>query len=337
MSRTWCVEVSPRGIRVSDGDRTTEYVVAAVPLSVEELARGLSSALPSRESRSRRARANVRLAYPFAQIKRLDGLSRLGPRLAARAAVENADAFFLSTSKLIVTKACTDETGSVWAAALDSRVVDAVLTALRARGWKIAFVCPGDDLLPSNLGRQASKLRWRPAPPVGHTKRMHRLHLAVATIAVAVSALAALIGPAVRSRRVVRQLAAELRESSSLRAQATRARGDIARATATLASLNSFLSRRRGTSSVFVDLTASLPESTAITTLHVDSAEANVVVVATHAIDVLPALSDALPKGNVRLTSAVSHETMNGLYLERAAFRVQLGPSKARAPHPSKQ
>jgi hypothetical protein len=73
--------------------------------------------------------------------------------------------------------------------------------------------------------------------------------------------------------------------------------------------------------SLLADVSETLPESTALAALHVDSAEGRFVAIAPSVVEVLPALGSVTRAIDPRITGSVTRENVGGVWLERATLR----------------
>jgi hypothetical protein len=140
--------------------------------------------------------------------------------------------------------------------------------------------------------------------------------------------------PALRAREEHALLADDLRRSGTVRVEAARARAELTSITTSLNTIESFDAQRRALTSLFTAIGTALPESTAITTLHIDSTEASFVAMSPHVVDVLGAVSDALPGRDLRIASVVAREQLGAVRVERATFRARPQRESRVAPTP---
>jgi hypothetical protein len=101
------------------------------------------------------------------------------------------------------------------------------------------------------------------------------------------------------------------------------ASAELARVTQSLAVASAFDAHRGAVTVVLGRIAASLPDSTAITSLRVDSMQVALVAVAPHVTEVLPALASLDVTGGPRLTGTVSREVIGGVHVERASFLIK--------------
>jgi Tfp pilus assembly protein PilN len=117
-----------------------------------------------------------------------------------------------------------------------------------------------------------------------------------------------------RARARLASLAARQRELRRVEAQ-------LAGSTLALNGIASFEASRRSATLLLAELAMALPDSTAITTLHVDSVGGTLTVLAPRAAGTLEAVSALSLIGRVQMTGAVTRETTGGVELERASLR----------------
>jgi len=283
--------------------------------------------LLARAPRTRtRPRVVVRLAFPLAQVKRLDGLpGGVRPRVAAQIAHENVGAFFLRAGPvLVISDVRRDADGAVWAAAYDRSIIDEIVRAVAERGWKVASVEPATSALPAEqVGRTRAAFAWNPARSDARPGLRGRVVSVAVAAAVATGVVAVACGPPLRIRLWASAHAGELRQSASARVAAATAAAELARVTRTLSVAQSFAAGRGAFTTLLGRIAEALPDSTALVTLRVDSVEVSMVAVSPRVTDVLSALAPVDSGNGVRITSTVAREVIGGLRLERAAFRVR--------------
>ena len=164
-------------------------------------------------------------------------------------------------------------------------------------------------------------LAWRPrpgAPRVRHSKWAAR---AAACVAVLGSVGFALVAPGIRAARYAAAWNAELTRSRAARAELARTQSDLRRVSETLERIETYTAGRGGITSALASLSGSLPDSTAILTIHMDSANGGFSAISPHVTDVLPALDDAEAIVAPRIMGAVTRDLIPGATVERAAFR----------------
>ncbi|MEO7770286.1 MAG: hypothetical protein ABIX19_04605 [Gemmatimonadaceae bacterium] len=117
-----------------------------------------------------------------------------------------------------------------------------------------------------------------------------------------------------------------------------RAQHDLAKATIAINAVNSFAASQRPVTLMLGELALALPESTAITTLRLDTLGGSLSVISPHAAGTLDALSGLHGVGRALLVGPVTREITGTMELEHAALRFVLSrppsedPSVAVAP-----
>lgn len=160
-------------------------------------------------------------------------------------------------------------------------------------------------------------------PSVGPVRARLRLRLlrTATGLAVAASGAFALLAPAIRSDQYVRLHANELAGAQEVQTELARDRAELKRVTQTLDRAAAFGAERGGTSRVLAALAQAIPESTAMLTFHVDSAEGVFTAIAPHVSDVLPELTTIDGVLAPRIAGSVTREVIGGIRVERATFR----------------
>ncbi len=162
---------------------------------------------------------------------------------------------------------------------------------------------------------------WQPEPDLRQARAATRLRLIGAGALCAATAAAAVVAPGIRAQRTVTAVSFELARSGTAQAEAARAQGELARVSARLDIIKKFSSTRGQMTLLLGAIAQTIPESTAIVTLHVDTLEGSFVALTSHAADLLPRLADADPVVNARIVGSVTRETIGAARLERASVR----------------
>ncbi|MDB4913036.1 MAG: hypothetical protein JWM95_680 [Gemmatimonadetes bacterium] len=136
-----------------------------------------------------------------------------------------------------------------------------------------------------------------------------------------------------RAARAHAGIAKLARKEHELRA----AERELARATVTINAINAFEASRRSATVLLGELALALPDSTAITTLRVDSTSGALTVLTVHAPATLDAMAGIPGIAHPQLAGSITREMSAGRELERASIRFTLAPLRhavARAPSP---
>jgi Tfp pilus assembly protein PilN len=166
---------------------------------------------------------------------------------------------------------------------------------------------------------RSAPLCWRPERSTARIPRVWRV--TAGAILLAAASVGALVAPGVRDDRFVRAVASELARTKPIELEITRRESELRRVSQLLAHIESFRAQRGQMSRLLGELSRSLPESTAIVTLRVDSLEGSFVALAPHVTDVLPTLAQSRLLVFPRIVGAVTRENVGAAKLERAAFR----------------
>ena len=164
-------------------------------------------------------------------------------------------------------------------------------------------------------------LSWRPRADASHVRRWKWVARAAACIAVMASVAFALVAPGIHAARYAAVWNAELTRSRAAQAELVRVESDLRRVSETLDRIAAYSAGRGGITSALASLSRSLPDSTAILTIHLDSANGSFTAISPHVTDVLPALDDVDAIVAPRIMGAVTHDAIAGATVERAAFR----------------
>jgi Tfp pilus assembly protein PilN len=177
-------------------------------------------------------------------------------------------------------------------------------------------------------------LAWRPPPTGalgGHARRVGALAAGVVLLGIT-AGLAETVGAIRAGAAAARQLAT-LGDVPRRLAAST---AELQRTTIAIDQVERFATARRSMSTLLRDLATALPESTAITTLRVDSLGVTITAVAPHVADVVPALTGVSGAVMPQLTGAATREVMGGARLERATLRFRFQRGGARRPTPAR-
>ena len=160
------------------------------------------------------------------------------------------------------------------------------------------------------------------ATPAQTSRSRVRGRVAVGLCAVAFAA--ALLAPALAAGATGRRARAELASIATHRAEAARVHGNLALVTAALAEVASLAQGRRSSLELLAQLTAVLPEGSAITTLRVDSTRGTIVVLTARATEVVSQLDTIGLLVTPEIVGPVTREVISGRELERVTVRFGL-------------
>ncbi len=165
---------------------------------------------------------------------------------------------------------------------------------------------------PFVLGEQANAVRR-----VTFARRRTALWIAISAAGLIAAAWAPGALAARRAERARARLGALSREQRELRT----VQSALATSTAALGSVASFERSRRSATLLLAELALALPESTAVTALHIDSLGGALTVLAPRASGTLEALSGIPLTGHVHMAGPITREVITGVELERASLR----------------
>lgn len=145
-----------------------------------------------------------------------------------------------------------------------------------------------------------------------------RWRLAVATLSTCAAALAALVGPALQTRHAAGQAQREAVGLERTARQALTDEADLARFRGALAEFSGLAaSSARPVTRILSTLARSLPDSSALVSVRVDTAAAQVVVLAPRAATVLARLERSPLIANPRIIGPITREKVGGREAER--------------------
>jgi hypothetical protein len=165
------------------------------------------------------------------------------------------------------------------------------------------------------------KLSWRPPPDPRRARRADVFRFIRAALLFAAASVAALIGPGVRAGRDAARATVAIDRGRRLVGEAARVEGELARVSAQLDRVEKFQESRGKITMLVGAIARSIPDSTALVTLRVDSVEGSFVALTPHAADVLPELAAIDGIVNPRIAGSVTREMQGAARLERATVR----------------
>jgi len=164
-------------------------------------------------------------------------------------------------------------------------------------------------------------LAWRPPADPRRVRSLARLRLGVAAAALVLSATAAAVAPGVRASIDAGRSMRLAERGEAVRVEAERIEGELRNATAALDRVDRFASRRDDIPLLLAELARTLPDSTALLSLRVDSLETSLSVLTPHAADVIVELAKAERVVSPRIVGSVVRDAGAHTPLERATIR----------------
>lgn len=168
---------------------------------------------------------------------------------------------------------------------------------------------------------------WRPEPPAAAIARRARWRVAAAGALFAAGATLALVAPGLRAIRTIRDAARQSRALAQTGSEAKRMRAELDRTTTMLQRAADFDARRGRATLLLGELAQVLPESTALVSFHVDSAEGTFTALTPHVADVLPQLASVSDIVAPRVVGSITREATGPVQLERATIRFRRNAS----------
>jgi len=292
----------------------------------------------------RRARTSIALDSQWVQVRRLGGLPNIGSvRVLTELVRENERSFFLwKGAPSVVPELDVRPNGEVWGAAFDRRAIESIEHAARIARMTVRRAIPTAVLGPLAADGDASAavalappklaLAWRLQPDAARTLRRVRIaRLGIAAAFAATAAFAAL-GPGVRADRTARAATRQLARYRGAADTLARTHLELQRVSRRLARIDAFQLDRGRVTRLLAALSESTPDSTAILTLRVDSAEGALTVIAPQVASVVPALEEVRGVFSPRIVGSITREVIAGVQLERASIRFRRSPTRVVAP-----
>jgi hypothetical protein len=181
------------------------------------------------------------------------------------------------------------------------------------------------------LSGRREPLAWKPESAPAAAAVARRARLLTAVLSLIIAGAVALAAPGLHAALFVRQARGSSMRAPDPAMETARAEADLRRATQLLETVDQFASSRAQLTRLLAELTESLPESTAIVTLRVDSTEGTFVAISPHVTDLLAELGSIQQIASPRIAGSVTREIVAGARLERAAFRFQRPHGAARS------
>ncbi len=181
------------------------------------------------------------------------------------------------------------------------------------------------------LSARREPLAWKPESSLAAAKVARRTRLTLALSSLAVAGALTLAAPGLHASLFARRSATSHIGAPDPAMETARTEAELRRTTLLLENVAQFAASRGQLTRLLAELTQALPESTAIMTLRVDSAEGSFVAMSPHVTDVLSELGSIEQMIGPRIVGSVTREMVAGARVERAAFRFQRPRAAARA------
>jgi hypothetical protein len=147
------------------------------------------------------------------------------------------------------------------------------------------------------------------------------LRLGVAGAALVLSATAAVVAPGIRASVDVATTMRFAERRDAVRVEAERIESELRNVTAALDRVDRFVSRRDDIPLLLAELGRTLPDSSALLGLRIDSVEMSLSVLTPHAADVIVELANAERVVSPRIVGSVVRDAGARTPLERATIR----------------
>lgn len=257
----------------------------------------------------------VRVGPEIVQVKRLDGLPELRDLALLSAVVrEGATRFFLGDPAGLVTSAVARHgEDELWAAAFRRSAVASIAEAAKDAALPLTGIVPRSaPEFTAPLGAVGER--------IGISRRRASVAIAAAVIAFAAAAFAPGISATHRAAEARAELATLYRESGTALAEIDALRN----VSALLDEYAHIASHRRSTLDFLAQLTAALPQGTAVVMVRLDSLGGAIVALGPQAALVVSRL-DSVPSVQApEIVGPVTREIVAGTELERATVRFVL-------------
>jgi len=162
---------------------------------------------------------------------------------------------------------------------------------------------------------------WRAERDPSRSKLLERVRVAAAGLLLAATASAALVAPGVRAQRATMHASASLSAARGAQLEAARVEGALRRVTIQLERIQQFASARGQMTLLLGAIAQSLPDSTALLTVRIDSLDGSFVALTPHASDILPQIAAVDPMILPRIVGSVTREMQGAAHVERATVR----------------
>ncbi|MGH7621614.1 MAG: hypothetical protein ACREMU_04685 [Gemmatimonadaceae bacterium] len=289
---------------------------------------------------ARRARVSIALGGEWVQVRQLGGLPSVGSiRVLTELVRQNERSFFLwRGTPSVIADLDVRSNGEVRGAAFDRHAIDAIEQAARLAHMTVRRAIPVAILGPSSTGADALAvaaalaprrlaLAWRLRPDAARTLRRARAVRAGIAAAFAATLAFAALGPGVRADLTARDAARELARYRGAADSLAHTQLELQRVSRLLARIDRFQLDRGRVTRLLAALGESTPDSTAMLTVRIDSAEGALTVIAPRAAEVLPALNAVHGLFSPRIVGSITREIVGGAQLERASIRFRRSPA----------
>jgi len=169
-------------------------------------------------------------------------------------------------------------------------------------------------------------LTWRPPADPRRVRSLARLRNGLAAAALVLSATAAVVAPGLRASVDAGRWMRAARHHELVRRETELIEGELRSVTAALDHLDRFASRRDDLPLLLAELARTLPDSTALLSLRVDSVETTLSVLTAHAADVVVELANAERFVSPKIVGSVVRGAGAHTPLERATIRYRRQP-----------
>jgi hypothetical protein len=302
-----------------------------------------------------RRRVTIALDMPLCRVRELEGLPPSGASDDLAEFVRmNMDAFFPRVpGGAILSPLWVADDGRIYGMAISRDVLARLQAAAKQAGWALSAIGPAMSLLERAsgtplavrpvavrqlAGRDATEPEWRDAVAAAELGvrlplawrseapfRFARFAARAFSVCIAAAALvsfaAATFAPALHASFVLHHLSPIDPRASIAEGEAAKMNADVRRGRALIDAAAHLRRSQRAMTSLLADVSETLPESTALAALHVDSAEGRFVAIAPSVVEVLPALGSVTRAIDPRITGSVTRENVGGVWLERATLR----------------
>jgi hypothetical protein len=169
-------------------------------------------------------------------------------------------------------------------------------------------------------------LTWRPPADPRRRRLLARLRLGVAAAVLVLCATAAAVAPGVRASVDASRATRLAERGKAVRVETERIESDLRQVVAIFDRVDRFASRRDDIPLLLAELARTLPDSTALLSLRIDSVETSLSVLTPHAADVIVELANAKRVVSPRIVGSVVRDAGARPPLERATIRFRRQP-----------
>lgn len=341
---------------VLEGDEPTWTTMVSLKGCVADSADAIAQALTrSALPRWPHARVNVALGWPHGRVKHVHGVPPVKSSNELRALLEfNRGRFVASRRPVCVLGAQSAAPGEAIIGVADAETMAALRAALSKAPVRLRLVAPlsvvrspqehDAGALPRDLltdatavaglsGRCSLALDAR-RPAAGQASDVPWWRLAAAGVAFLGAVGGAAAAPTIRSMREMRADSAAARVLAARADSAARDARELAGMRRDLRRVADFSNGRASATLLLNAIAAALPEQAVISTIHVDTLAAELVVLSPRTAEVINALGDVPGLSAPLVIGPVSREVVAGHELDRATVRATFtrGEARGRAP-----